>query len=166
MKTCIYPGSFDPIHLGHIDIINRLCKIFDKVIIAPLQNKHKSGRFSIDDRIIFIEKSIKKLSNSDKIEIVYFEQMLVNYVYSEKIDVIIKGVRNTNDFILEKDMADSIRLINDDVETLFLPSTNKYNSISSTIVYDVILNNGDLKPFVPIEIIDDIVYRFGGTKDE
>lgn len=166
MKTCIYPGSFDPIHLGHIDIINRLCKIFDKVIISPLENKHKSGRFSIDDRISFIEKSIKRLPQADKIEIVYFDDMLVNFVHKSKIDVIVKGVRNTNDFILEKDMADSIRLINAEVETLFMPSTNKYNSISSTIVYDVILNKGDLKPFVPIEIVDDIVYRFGGTKDE
>ncbi len=154
MTSCIYAGSFDPIHLGHIDVIENLAKIFDKVYVAPLVNKNKKGRFDIADRIKFIEICMKNVQNNEKIEIITFEGLLADFVKEKGISTIVKGVRNTLDFELEKEMAQSIRMLDDDVKTLLLPSSLKYSSISSTIVYDLIQNNGNLEPFVPIEIIE------------
>ncbi len=165
MTSCIYAGSFDPIHFGHIDVIENATKIFDKVYIAPLFNKNKKGRFDIETRVLMIERCIENIKNKEKIEIVTFDKMLVDYCHENKISTILKGVRNTNDFILENDMANSIRLINDDVLTLLIPSSIKYSSISSTIVYDVLQNNGDLTPFIPNEIIEIIKEKFGGQNE-
>lgn len=165
MTSCIYAGSFDPIHNGHIDVITNATKIFDKVYVAPLENKNKKGRFTIAQRSLFLNRCLDKLEYKDKIEVVTFDEMLVDYCYNNKINTILKGVRNINDFTLEQDMAGSIRLINDDVFTLFIPSSTKYQNISSTIVYDVLQNGGDLTPFIPIAIIDTIKEEFGGKNE-
>lgn len=165
MSTCIYPGSFDPIHIGHIDIIKRATKIFDKVIISPSINKNKKGRFTLDERIEMINLCLEDIPSIEKIEIVTFENMLVDFCEKNNIDTILKGVRNINDFILEQDMLNAIKLINENVETLLICSNPALQSISSSIVIDVALNNGDLTPFVNEKIIFYIENKFGGNKN-
>lgn len=162
MSSCIYPGSFDPVHLGHIDIINRATNIFDKVYVAPAINKNKKGRFSIENRISLIEKSIKSLPNYEKIEVVTFDDLLVDFCRKNNISTILKGVRNTNDFILEQDMANAIRFVYEDLETLFIPADTRLSCISSSMVMDVLLNNSTVEPLVPKEIAYDIQKMFGG----
>lgn len=156
MSSCIYPGSFDPFHKGHLDVVKNISMIFDKVYIAPIKNKNKAGRLKIEDRILLIEMSIKNLEFRDKIEIITFDEMLVNYCKKNKISTIVKGIRNVNDYVLENEMATAIRMIDDDVKTLFYPSDPIFQAISSSMVFDVINNNGDLTPFLPIEIVDTV----------
>lgn len=165
MSTCIYPGSFDPIHLGHIDIIKRATKIFDRVIVSPSINKNKKGRFTLDERVEMINICLKDIENNEKIEVLTFDNMLVDFCKNNDINTILKGVRNINDFTLEQDMANAIKLINKDVETLLICSNTQLQSISSSIVLDVALNNGDLTPFVNEEIIFYIENKFGGNKN-
>ncbi len=162
MASCIYPGSFDPFHKGHLDVLENISKIFDKVYIAPITNKHKSGRIDIDDRIEIIKIAIDSLPSKDKIEIITFEGMLVEYCKKNKISTIVKGVRNFNDYTLESEMATGIRMIDNDVLTLLYPSNPVYSAISSTMVYDVVKNKGDLTPFLPLEIIEIVKKKIGG----
>ncbi len=162
MSSCIYPGSFDPIHNGHIDVIENLTLIFDKVYVAPLINKNKKGRFCVSDRILFIEKALVDLENYDKIEIVTFDGLLADFVVENKVNTIVKGLRNTMDFEMEKEMAHSIKLLDNNVQTLFFPATPKYSSISSTIVYDLIKNNGNLKSFLPKDIVEMVKQKTEG----
>lgn len=161
MTSCIYPGSFDPIHKGHLDILERATKSFDKVYIAPISNIHKKNRLNIENRIKLIEICIKNIKYKDKIEIVNFDGMLVEYCVKNNINAIIKGVRNVNDYVAEHEMSSAIRLINNDITTFFLPSSDLYRSISSSIVYEIAKNNGNLKPFLPEEIIDIVKEKIG-----
>ncbi len=160
MTSCIYPGSFDPIHNGHIDVIENLAKIFDKVYVATLINKNKNGRFSTEDKLLFIEKAISNIDKVENIEVITFDGLLADFVKEKEIDTIVKGIRNTIDYEMEKEMALSIKLLDKDVQTLFLPASTKVSSISSTIVIDLIKNNGNLEEFVPIEIVDLIKEKY------
>lgn len=162
MKSCIYPGSFDPIHKGHLDLLENAIKSFDKVYIAPLSNKNKKNRLEIEDRIQLIETCISNINVKDKIEIVTFDGMLIDYCVENNINTIIRGIRNTNDYVLEAERASAIRLVNKDILTVFLPASDIYQSISSSIVFEVIKNNGDLRPFLPENIINIIREKIGG----
>lgn len=161
MTSCIYPGSFDPIHKGHLDLLETAAKSFDKVYIAPITNKNKKHRLSIDDRIKLIEICISTLCCKNKIEIITFDGMLVDYCAKNNINTIIKGVRNVNDYTIEHEMASGIRLINNDIVTLFLPALDIYRPISSSIVFEIAKNNGDLKPFLPEKIVDIVREKIG-----
>ncbi len=163
MASCIYPGSFDPIHKGHIDVIENLAKIFDKVYVAALINKNKKGRFSTEDKLIFIKTSLCNIENFDKIEIISFDGLLADFVKENNINTIVKGIRNIIDFEMEKEMAHSIKLLDKNVQTLFFPSTPNVSSISSTIVMDLIKNDGNLEAFLPAEIIDLVNEKYRGT---
>lgn len=145
MKTVIYPGSFDPLTVGHEDIIFRISKMFDKVLIGVLTNEIKHPMFTLEERIEIIKQSTKKLIN---VEVITFDKLLVDYVSNNNIDAIIKGIRNGKDFEEELAMAQGIKKYNNNVETLLLPTDPLLSYVSSSMVKSLYVNEGEVKGYV------------------
>lgn len=142
----IYPGSFDPITNGHLDIIDRCSKKFDRLIVAVLDNNAKSGMFSIKEREELLNEVLKKYDN---IEVTTFSGLLVDYVKTRKIDIIVRGLRAVSDYEYEMQMALTNKSLYEDVETVFLISSTQYSFLSSSIVKEVAMFNGDISSLVP-----------------
>jgi len=155
-KIGIYPGSFDPITLGHLDIIQRSIHVVDKLIIAVSNNKSKKHMISIDDRLDLIKKSILSLPNDiqSKIEIEKFDNLLVHYVKSKNASLIIRGLRAVSDFEYEFLMTGMNRSIDKDIETIFLMSAEKYHFISSRFIKEIHSLGGDISQSVPKPVLD------------
>ena len=155
-KIGIYPGSFDPITLGHLDIIQRSLHVVDKLIIAVSNNKSKKHMISIDDRLDLINKSILSLPNDvqSKISIEKFDNLLVHYVKSKKASLIIRGLRAVSDFEYEFLMTGMNRTIDIDIETIFLMSAEKYHFISSRFIKEIHSLGGDISQSVPKPVLD------------
>jgi len=153
MRIAVYPGSFDPITKGHLDIIERAARIFDKLIVAVLINPDKKGLFDIEERV----KLIKKVTNHlDNIEVDSFNGLLVNYMVENKAQVIIKGLRAVSDFEYEFQMALVNKKLNQDIETFCMMTSAKYSYLSSSSLKQVAMFGGCINDLVPEEIIDDI----------
>lgn len=146
MKIAVFPGSFDPITLGHIDLIHRALPLFDKIIVAIGSNANKKCMFSLEQRISWIEESIE---NSGKIEVENFSGLTVDYCQSKGADFILRGIRNSIDLEFEKAIAQANSKLKPNIETVFLLTSPERSFISSSIVRDVIKNNGDYGKFVP-----------------
>ena len=155
-KIGIYPGSFDPITLGHLDIIQRSLHVVDKLIIAVSNNKSKKHMISIDDRLDLINKSILSLPNDvqSKIIIEKFDNLLVHYVKSKSASLIIRGLRAVSDFEYEFLMTGMNRTIDIDIETIFLMSAEKYHFISSRFIKEIHSLGGDISQSVPKPVLD------------
>lgn len=157
-RIAVYPGSFDPISNGHMDIILRASKIFDSVIVAVLENPDKKNSlFSIEERVKLIEKVTKDL---EKVEVRSFKGLLVDFLSQSGADVIIKGLRAASDFEYEIQMAQMNNKLDPNIETLFLAANNKYSFLSSSSIKQVAMFGGNIKDLVPDEIIEDIVKKF------
>ena len=157
MRIAVYPGSFDPITNGHLDIIQRSSRLFDKLIVAVVKNPNKKPLFSIKERMMMIEKSIKDLSN---VEIDYFEGLLVDFVSVKGAQVIVKGLRALSDFEYEFQMALLNRKLNTDIETIFMMTNYKYSFLSSSMVKEIASLKGSIADLVPEDIIQDIINKF------
>ena len=155
-KIGIYPGSFDPITLGHLDIIQRSLHVVDKLIIAVSNNKSKKHMISVDDRLDLINKSILSLPNDvqSKIIIEKFDNLLVHYVKSKNASLIIRGLRAVSDFEYEFLMTGMNRTIDIDIETIFLMSAEKYHFISSRFIKEIHSLGGDISQSVPKPVLD------------
>ena len=155
-KIGIYPGSFDPITFGHLDIIQRSLNVVDTLIIAVSDNKSKNHFINIDDRLNLIEDTIKKLSseNRKKITIEKFDNLLVHYVKAKKASVIIRGLRAVSDFEYEFLMTGMNRSIDNEIETIFLMSSEKYHFISSRFIKEIHSLGGDISKSVPKPVLD------------
>ena len=155
-KIGIYHGSFDPITLGHLDIIQRSLHVVDKLIIAVSNNKSKKHMISIDDRLDLINKSILSLPNDvqSKINIEKFDNLLVHYVKSKNASLIIRGLRAVSDFEYEFLMTGMNRTIDIDIETIFLMSAEKYHFISSRFIKEIHSLGGDISQSVPKPVLD------------
>ena len=155
-KIGIYPGSFDPITLGHLDIIQRSLHVVDKLTIAVSNNKSKNHFISIDERLKLIEQTIQDLPIEDQKRIVIekFDNLLVHYVKSKNASVIIRGLRAVSDFEYEFLMTGMNRSIDNDIETIFLMSSEKYHFISSRFIKEIHSLGGDISKSVPKPVLD------------
>jgi len=145
----IYPGTFDPITNGHLDIIKRAEKIFDKIIVAVANNKAKNSMFSLQKRV----KMVKVATNSQKIEVKSFNSLLVEFAKKENAKIIIRGLRAVSDFEYELQMSYANQSLDKEIETIFLMPTLNNAFISSSIVRNILSYNGDISHLVPKEII-------------
>ena len=155
-KTVICPGSFDPVTLGHIDIITRASKLFDRVIVGVFINADKKQSFTIDERIAFLQKTVGHLEN---IEIVGFDGLLADYAKQRGATAVCRGLRAVSDFEYEFQMALTNRKLNPALDTVFLASDAQYTYLSSSMVKNVASFGGDISNFVPACIHDEIYNR-------
>lgn len=146
MLRAIYPGSFDPVTNGHIDIIRRAAAISDELIVGVLQNKAKSPLFSVEERVIILREVTKNLKN---VKIIPFEGLLIDFAAQMDAKVIVRGLRAITDFEYELQMSQTNRKLNADIETLFLTTSLEYSFLSSTTVKEVASFGGDISQFVP-----------------
>ena len=155
-KIGIYPGSFDPITFGHLDIIQRSLHVVDKLTIAVSNNKSKNHFIIIDERLKLIEQTIQDLPIEDqkRIEIEKFDNLLVHYVKSKNASVIIRGLRAVSDFEYEFLMTGMNRSIDNEIETIFLMSSEKYHFISSRFIKEIHSLGGDISKSVPKPVLD------------
>ena len=149
MRIAVFPGSFDPITLGHFDIVERAYPLFDKIIIAIGQNSQKKYMFSLEQRMDFIKRTFKDFPN---IEVDHFEGLTIDYCRSKNVNFILRGLRNPADFEFEKAIAHTNRRLSK-IETVFLLTAAKTSYISSSIVRDVIRNGGDYSVLVPESVV-------------
>ena len=155
-KTVICPGSFDPVTLGHLDVITRSSKLFDRVIVGVLVNSSKSPIFSIEERIELLKEVTQDLNN---VEIVSFNGLLAQYCEEHGVDAIVKGLRAVTDFEYEFQMALTNKKLNPNLETLFLTAEADSMYLSSSMVREIASMGGDIRNFVPACIHDKIVDR-------
>ncbi|MCX7614408.1 MAG: pantetheine-phosphate adenylyltransferase [Clostridiales bacterium] len=156
MKVAIYPGSFDPITCGHMDIIERASKLFDKLIVTVMVNQEKKPVFTAHERVALLHKSTSQFKN---IEITHFDGLLAEYAREKNAATIIKGLRAVSDFEYEFQMALVNRKLNPDLDTVFLMTSEKYMYLSSRVVKAVGIYGGDLSEFVPLEIVKDVTEK-------
>ena len=152
MKIAVFPGSFDPITKAHVDIVERALDLFDKIYIAIGTNTTKKGFFSHDERLSVIKKIFA--SKTDAVEAVPFEGLTVDFCRKVGAHYILRGMRNAADFEFEKAIALNNAVLAPDIETVFLVSSSGLSHISSTIVREIIINNGDVSPLVPAAVLE------------
>jgi pantetheine-phosphate adenylyltransferase len=161
VKIAVYPGSFDPVTLGHLDIIRRASLMFDKVIVAVMCNSAKTPLFTLDERVKMIEESVKDLDN---VYIESFSGLLIDYCKKENIHIVIRGLRAITDFEYELQIAQTNKeLSHNQVDTVFLTTSLKYSYLSSSVVKEIASYNGDITPCVT-EYVADIVYKKYGFR--
>lgn len=146
MNIAIYPGSFDPITKGHLDVLMTGAEIFDKVIIAVSNNTSKSGFLTVDERMELIKASIEGLDN---IEVDSFQGLTVEYAKEKGAKVLLRGLRAVSDFEYEMQLSQTNSALSEDIKTVFLITKPKYNFISSSTVKEIALMKGDISKFVP-----------------
>ena len=151
MTVAIYPGSFDPITNGHIDILKSGSEIFDKVIIAVSYNVNKKGFLPIDKRVELIKKSVSHLKN---VEVDAFTGLTVEYAKKQNADVLLRGLRTSFDFEYELQLSQTNNALYNDLKTVFLITKPEYNFISSSMVREILANKGDISKFVP-EVVNE-----------
>lgn len=156
MITAVYPGSFDPCTNGHLDIIDRIAKLFDRVVVAVLTNSSKNPLFTVDERIELLQKVTKDYPN---VEICSFSGLLVDFLREIDANVVIKGIRAVSDFEYEFQMALTNKALYPEMETLFLHTNKEYMFLSSSIVKEIATYGGSLDGLVPEEIISIINRR-------
>lgn len=150
-RTAIYPGSFDPITKGHLDVLERASKMFDRVIIAVLKNSSKKSFLPVEDRVELIRESVKELDN---VEVDSFEGLTIEYAQSKGAHFLIRGLRAVSDFEYELQLCQTNSAIAPDIDTVFLTTKPKYNFISSSIVKELSYFGTDVSKFVPKSVVE------------
>lgn len=161
MKRAIYPGSFDPVTNGHVDIILRSSKIVDKLIVSVLNNSAKKLLFSVEERVSMLKELTKDLPN---VEVTSFDGLLVDYMREIDASIIVRGLRAVTDFEYELQIAQTNHIENTDIETIFLTTNLQYSYLSSTIVKEFASYGGDISKFVPEQFVDRIYEKYNIKK--
>ena len=146
MRTAIFPGSFDPFTMGHMDVLQSALQLFDKVIIAVGYNSTKNGFFTPEQRIDIIKSATAHIPNVD---VCAYTGMTVDFCKSKGVNCIIRGLRTTTDFELESVISQANKKMCPEIQTIFIPSSHDYSFISSTVVRDILINGGDASSFLP-----------------
>ena len=146
MRTAIYPGSFDPLTNGHLDVIERAVKLFDRVVVAVAKNESKQPLFSLEERVELVRRCIKHIPNAEADS---FDSLLVNYVNQRNAQAIVRGLRAVSDFEFEFQLALMNRKLNEKVETIFMMPKDTYTFLSSRIIKEIARLGGDITAFVP-----------------
>jgi len=149
MAIAVYPGSFDPVTLGHADIIERTAKIMDHVIVGVLQNNSKTPLFSVEERVTMLRNVTSHIKN---LEVKSFNGLLVDFVHQNRADVIVRGLRAITDFDHELQLSQTNRVIAPDIDTIFLTTNLKYSYLSSSIVKEIARYQGDISGFLHPEV--------------
>ena len=157
MKKAIYPGSFDPLTLGHLDIIERSARIVDELVVGVLNNSAKNSLFSLDERVSMIKEMTDSMPN---VTVTSFNGLLVDYMREIDATIIVRGLRAVTDFEYELQIAQTNNVENPEVETIFLTTSLQYSYLSSTIVKEFASYEGDLSKFVPARFIDRIYDKY------
>lgn len=161
MKRGIYPGTFDPITFGHLDLIRRSCRIFDEVVIAVAPNPRKQPMFDLDERIALIRESVRDLK---QVSVEPFEGLLVDYARQRGGIALIRGLRAVSDYEYELQMALMNRRLDKEIETVFMMPSEEFSFISSTIVKEVASFGGSIKSLVPPAVVAAIRGKYGTMK--
>ncbi|MGB8957085.1 MAG: pantetheine-phosphate adenylyltransferase [Tumebacillaceae bacterium] len=157
MRIAIYPGSFDPLTLGHLDIVQRSAKAFDKLVIAVMVNPAKNPLFTLEERVELIREAVKHLPN---VEVDSFTGLLVHYAEAKGANLIVKGLRFVSDFESELQMASLNRLMYEGAETVFMPTNHKYSYLSSSIVKDIARHGGPISELVPKHVEQALLVKY------
>jgi len=157
LKTAIYPGSFDPITKGHLDVLETASKMFDKIIIAVLKNTQKKGLLPVEDRLELIRKSVSHLNN---VEIDFFDGLTIDYARSKNATILIRGLRAVSDFEYEMQLSQTNNALANDITTVFLITKPEYNFISSGIVKEIAMMGRDVSKFVPACVVEYFKNKF------
>ena len=157
-KVAVYPGSFDPITYGHLDIINRGLKVFDEVIVAVACNSQKNALFTFDERVELIRQVVE---DQERVSVDTFTGLLIDYISSRKAHVVIRGLRAISDFEYEFQIAQMNSCISQNVETLFMMTSLQFGYLSSSIVKEVCSLNGNIDGFVPPEVKTALRAKYG-----
>lgn len=157
MKRGVYPGSFDPITFGHLDIIERSARMVDELVIAVLRNSAKNSLFSLEERVNMIRELTKDLPN---VRVESFDGLLVDYMSQIDADIIIRGLRAVTDFEYELQIAQMNHVLKENVETIFLITSLKYSYLSSSLVKEIASYGGDISKFVPAQLMDRIYEKY------
>ncbi len=158
MRTVLYPGSFDPVTNGHLDVAHRAARIFDRLIIGVAVNSEKNPLFTFDERIGLLREVCKDMPNT---EIVSFSSLLVNAVNDLNVSAVIRGIRAVSDFEYEFQMALMNRELNEKCETLFMMPSPEYSYVSSRLIKEIARCGGDISPFVPPVVSAAIARKYG-----
>lgn len=161
MKRAIYPGSFDPLTLGHMDIIERSSRIVDELVVGVLNNSAKNSLFSLDERVSMIKEMTDSMPN---VTVSSFDGLLVDYMKKIDATIIVRGLRAVTDFEYELQIAQTNHVENPEVETIFLTTSLQYSYLSSTIVKEFASYGGDISKFVPAKFIDRIYDKYHISK--
>lgn len=156
MKTAIYPGSFDPITKGHLDVLETSAKIFDKVIIAVAKNSEKNSFLSVQERVELIKASSKHLSN---VEVDSFEGLTIEYAKKRGAEILIRGLRAVSDFEYEMQLSQTNSVLANEIQTVFLITKPENSFISSSTVREILSNKGDISKFVTPEVYKFLINR-------
>ncbi len=153
MNIAVFPGSFDPVTVGHIDLVKRALPMFDKIIVAIGVNNQKKFLYTLDQRLRWLHRVFEGM---DKVEIGHFEGLTANFCVEKQARYLLRGLRNGSDFDYEKTISQLNYMIGNEIDTMFLISQPQYSFISSTIVREIIRGNGDVSKFVPDTIIEEL----------
>ncbi len=157
MRRAIYPGSFDPVTFGHIDMIERSAKIVDELVVAILNNSAKNPLFSVEERVSMLKEITNHVPN---VKIQFFDGLLIDYAKKIEATIIIRGLRAVTDFEYELQIAQTNRIVNSEIDTIFLTTSLEYAYLSSTIVKEVASYGGDISHFVPEQLIPQIYEKY------
>jgi pantetheine-phosphate adenylyltransferase len=157
MRTGVYPGTFDPITLGHMDIIRRGAKLVDRLVIGVTTNPSKSPMFSVEERMAMVRRELGGLG--EEIEVVSFDSLLMDFAEREGASMIVRGLRAVADFEYEYQMAGMNQQLNDRIETVFLMADVSLQPIASRLVKEIALYGGDISKFVPPAVVADVAGR-------
>lgn len=163
MKIAIYPGTFDPVTYGHVDVAARAARLFDKVIVCVAVNSSKAPMFSGPERVRLIKEAVKDIKN---IEVEDFDGLLVEYAREKKAEVIVRGLRAVSDFEYEFQMALTNRKLCDDIDTVFLMPHEKYTYLNSSIVREISMFGGDVGEFVPPHVRKELLKKKNSAQQD